>query len=144
MMWLDVDDCTESCWLEKSGNRYCSQTCKFFQPSLAYDEIFLRNLFVPALLLPAWALHQVRGWQNDRRNEPKGSYMKLTTDKIPLRVGAFDSFVMQKLKLSASMALCILRCALREDPPNLSWPLRALSPLLEQWRLLSCSYWFMW
>ena len=46
--------------------------------------------------------------------------MKLTTGKIPLRVGAFPSSVMPKLKLFASMALSILRCALGEDPPNLS------------------------
>ena len=74
---------------------------------------------------------------------PRGRTWSLQQTRF-LRVGDFPSSVMQKLKLSASMALCILKCALREDPPNLSWPLRALSPSLEQGRLLACSFWSMW
>jgi len=35
--------------------------------------------------------------------------MELTTDKIPLRVGAFPSSMMQKLKSSVSMAHCTLK-----------------------------------
>lgn len=128
--------------------RILSQTCKLFQPSLPYNKIW-RNLFVPAILLPAKGLEQALGLQNDRRNKPKGSHIKLTTDKIPLRVGVFPSSVTQKLKLSVSMAhgpwpIIFPKHALREGPPNLSWPQRALSPLLEQWRLRSCHYWSIW
>ena len=83
--------------------RICSQTCKLFQPSLPYNKVW-RNLFVPAILLPAKGLEQALGLQNDRRNKPKRSHIELTTDKIPLRVGVFPLSVTQKLKLSVPMA----------------------------------------
>ena len=99
MVSLYVDDYTESWWLETSRNRYCSQTCKYFQPSLPYDEIFLRNLFFPALLLPAWAQHQALGWQNDRRNEPKGVVHEAYNRKDSFTCGGLSFIRYAKVKV---------------------------------------------